>query len=288
MLKNFKREKLLIMSNIAVMTITFLVLGCFVLVIALSQTVIRNLEKQAQITVFFKDDFTENNILELKAEIEADERVAEVRYISKQDAYEIFSQLNQDEPLLLESADASILPASIEVRTKTLENLPTLTEELSKVDGVEEVKFFKDVVERFKEGSRIAYAVGIALVSIFMLISFAIIIITLRLTITSRGKELEILKLVGASNDYVKKPLIKQGVFFGLTSGLLASTILIITSLIVQLSGLYSSGFEFSFLPEILINVTVFTILLSFVLIASGITLGYLGSVAAIRRYLRY
>lgn len=288
MLKNLKRERLLVISNIAIMTITFLVLGAFIMVIALSQTAIRNLEKQAQITLFFKDDFPEANILNLQTEIEQDERVGEVNYISKEDAYAIFSELNQEEPLLLESVSASILPASLEVRTKTLDDLPIVAEELSKVDGVEEVKFFKDVIERFKSWSSVAYTIGLTLVGVFVLISFAVIMITLRLTITSRGTELEILKLVGASNEYVKKPLIKQGIFFGVTSGLISSALLILTSLIVQVTGIYTSGLEFSFLPDILINVTVFTILLSFVLIASGFTLGYFGSIAAIRKYLKY
>lgn len=288
MLKNLKREKLLVTSNIAVMTVTFLVLGVFIMIIALSQTAIRNLEKQAQITLFFKDDFPESNITDLQNKLNEDERVSSTTYISKEDAYAIFSELNKENPELLDSLSASILPASLEIRTKSLEDLPVMAEELNNIDGVEEVKFFKEVIERFRSWSSIAYTIGTALVSVFLLISFAVVMLTLRLTITSKGRELEILKLVGASDEYVKKPLIQQGIFFGVTSGLIASSLLIITSLIVQVTGVYSGSIEFSFAPDILINMTVFTILLSFVLIASGFTLGYFGSMIAIKKYLKY
>ncbi len=288
MFNNLKKEKLLIISNISVMTVTFLVLGLFISVVALSQTALRNLEKQAQVTLFFKDDFPEPNVLALKNTLEADDRVFSVKYVSKEDALALFTELNKDDPILLESISASILPASLEIRTKKLDELPVLAEELRLIDGVEEVKYFKDVIETFRFWSKIAYTIGFSMVAVLILISFAVVMITLRLTINSKGTELEILKLVGASNDYVKKPLIKQSVTFGIVSALIASAILMLISLILQLTGAFTGKIELGFLPDVLISMTIFTILLSFVLIASGFTLGYLGSITAIRKYLNY
>lgn len=288
MFNNLKKEKLLVISNISVMTLTFLILGLFVSIVALSQTALRNLEKQAQVTLFFKDDFPEPNILELKTKLETDERVSTVKYVSKEDAFALFTELNKDDPILLESISASILPASLEIRTRKLDELPILAEELSAIDGVEEVKYFKDVIEAFRFWSGIAYTVGFTMVAAFILISFAVVMITLRLTINSKGTELEILKLVGASNEYVKKPLIRQSVTFGIVSALIASAILFLISLILQLTGAFTGKIALGFLPDVLISTTVFTLLLSFVLLASGFTLGYFGSITAIRKYLNY
>lgn len=288
MINLIKRERLLAASNIAVMTITFLVFGAFISIVAFSQTALRTLEKQAQITLFFKDTFTEESILNLKKELETDERISEIQYISKTQAFEIFTEINKNDPLLLESISADILPASLEIRTKNIKDLSVFAQNLNSLEGVEEVKFFKDVVEQFKKWSNIAYSVGFALVIIFLVISFAVVIVTLRLTINSKGTELEILKLVGASDDYVKKPLIRLGVFFGVSSALIASIILLLAIVIVQVTGSFGGYIEFAFLPNFLINLNVFGVSLSFILILSGFLLGYLGSQAAIKKYLQY
>lgn len=284
----FQREKLLTVSNIAVMTITFLILGLFISIVAYSQTAIRNLEKQAQISVFFKDDFVESNILNLKATLEQDKRIDEVAYISKEDAYKIFTEINKDDPIVLESVSANILPASLEVKAKNIKDLSLLARELSQNDGVEEVKFFEDVINRFKFWRNIAYGVGASFAFISLLISFSIIIISLRITINSKGEELEILKLVGASDMFVKQPLIDMGIFFGTASALIASLILIIISLIFNIAGAGGRYIELGFLPNVLINITVFAFLLSAILIVVGTSLGYFGSKAAIKKYLKY
>lgn len=288
MKNNFKREKFLFFSNITAMSVTFLILGAFVTIIALTQTAIRNLEKQAQVTVFFKDEFPEENIQKLEIELLADPRVSETRYISKEEAFTIFSELNKEDPILLDSISASILPASLEIKTKSLDDLPNVANELSEVDGVEEVKYFKEVIEKFKSWSKIAYTVGVSLVGLFFVVSFSVIMITTRITINSKGKELEILKLVGASDNYVKKPIVQQSLFFGVISGLIASAALVLMSLALHFSGIFNGQIEFSAFPDLTLSLTVFVTLLSFLLIAIGFTLSYLGSLIAIKKYLEY
>ena len=108
-----KRERLLVITNVLVITLTFLIIGSFITIFALTQTVLRRLEDQAQITVFFKDDFPEKNILSMQNTLKKDERVLEVTYVSKEAAFKIFTDLNKNEPVLLESLTASILPASL-------------------------------------------------------------------------------------------------------------------------------------------------------------------------------
>jgi len=115
-LHSANKEKLFTVSNLVVMILTFLVLGLFVLLEVFSQTLLDKLEKEATVTVFFKDDFEERQILDLKAKLEMDERVFSIKYVSKDDAFAIFKELNKDEPLLLESVTASVLPASLEVK----------------------------------------------------------------------------------------------------------------------------------------------------------------------------
>ena len=127
LISNVKREKFMAISNVAVMTITFVLLGLFIIIVAVSQTSLRYLEQQAQITLFFKDDVPETKIFEIKTEIEKDSKVMSVNYISKDEAFRIFSEINKDEPILLESISPSLTNASPKaLRVETLVRLPAI------------------------------------------------------------------------------------------------------------------------------------------------------------------
>ncbi len=275
-------------SNILVMTVTFLLLGVFIYVISISQTALRYLEQQVQLSVFFKDDFKEDAILTLKAKLENDARISTVKYISKEDAFKIFSELNKDEPILLQSISPSVLPASLEIKAKNISDLNPISEELSKMDGVEEVRFFKDVVQKFKVWSSVVYIVGFVLVTLFFVISYSVILNTVRTTIHSKGVELEIMKLVGASDRYVKNPLIYQGTIFGLMSSTIAGLLLLIVGVYLNSANYFAGGLSFGFLPTLYINPLVFALILFLVLLLSGFVLGYFGSSKAVKKYLKY
>lgn len=283
-----QKEKLMSVSNFLLMGITFLLLGLFIDVVVISQTALRYLEDQAQITIFFKDDFGENKILPLKANIEKDTRVASVTYVSKEEALRIFKEINKNEPVLLESISASILPASLEVKAKNIGNLEKLTNDYKSIDGVEEVRFYKDVVSRFASTSRAVYIVGFVLVVSFFLISYSVIISTLRTSINARGKELEVMKLVGASDAYVRDPFMYEGVFFSMVSAAAASVVIILLGVGIDRWGIFSKGLSIGFIPGFFINPIIFDAVLAFILLLSGFLLGYFGSKAAIKKYLKY
>lgn len=285
---NFKREKLLMIANIAVMTVTFVILGIFITLIVLSRTGLRYLENQAQITVFFKDDFPETAMLTMQKELEADSRISTVRYVSKKEAFKIFSEMNKDQPVLLDSINESVLPASLEIRTKHLSDLAEFSNTLSARDGVEEVKFFKDVIERFKTWTTIIYSVGLFLTLLFIFISFSVIVVTLRLTIHSKGTELEVMKLVGATDKYIKSPLVYQGIFIGLVSSIISSLVIFVLFFALSLLKVFTADTALYVLPGMLLSPLLFAVLLSLITVFSGCLLGYLGSLVALRKYLKY
>lgn len=287
-LDNIKKEKFLSLSNVLVMVITFLILGLFIVIIALSQTALRYLEGQAQVTVFFKDDYTEQSILNLKTTYSDDKRIDQINYVSKGDAFKIFSEINKDEPVLLESISENILPASLEIRAKDIKNLAPLAEEFSSIDGVEDVRYFKDIIEKFKLWSRIIYIGGFILLGIFMFVSYSVILYTLKATINAKGIELSILKLVGAADNYVKNPFVYQGMAFGILAALIAGLLIIILSIISVTTGFLSSGILLGLIYGFSINPIVFAIVVCIILVLFGGLLGYLGSLAAVKKYLKY
>lgn len=287
-INNIKREKLMSITNIFIMTMTFVLLGIFITVITVSQTVLRNLERQAQVTIFFKDDFGEEKILGLEKSLGDDERILSVSYVSKEDAYSIFKEINKDDPVLLESVTSGILPASLEIRAKDIADLSKLAEEFNSLDGAEEVRFFDDVIGNFRKFSVLAYVFGFSLVFIFFVVSYAVVLSTLRTTINSKGVELEIMKLVGARDAYVRMPLIYQGMLYGVISSFIAGVLLVLTLIIFAKVNYIPAVLSFGFTNNFSISSTAFSFLLWFVLVVSGTLLGYLGSSLAVKRYLNY
>lgn len=287
-LDNIKKEKFLSLSNMFIMIVTFLILGMFITLIAMSQTAIRYLESQAQLTVFFKDDFSEVNILALRDKYINDTRIDTINYISKADAFKIFSEVNKDEPVLLESISENILPASLEIKTKNIKNLSPIYSEFSSIDGVDDIRFFKDVVDRFKFWSNVLYIGGFVLLAVFVFISYSIILYTLKATINAKGVELSVLKLVGASDAYVKNPFVYQGMLFGIISAGIAGLFILILAIIAFVTGFFRKSILLGLVYGISINPILFAVILCVLLMIFGGVLGYFGSASAVKKYLKY
>lgn len=270
------------------MTVTFFLLGIFLTVVVVSQTTLKTLEKQAQITVFFKDDFTQEQILALHVSLQSDKRIENIKYISKEDAFRVFTEMNKNEPMLLESISSNILPASLEIKAKNLGDLNTLSNELSQVAGVEEVKYFKEVIEKFRLISNVIYFVGLGIILLFTAISYAVIMATIRMTISAKKGEIEIQRLVGADFSYVRDPLIFQGTFFGLASSTLSGFVLFVFSCILFFGFKFTQDAPLFYFFGFGVNVLVYSIVLFIVLVLSGWGLGYFGSYISVKRYLRY
>ena len=271
-----------------IMIVTFFILGVFIYVIAITQNTIRELESQAQLTVFFKDEFFEQGIIDLQNKYSADPRIESVTYVSKEQAYQIFSEVNKDDPVLFESIDASILPASLEIRTKNIQDLSQINDEFLSIDGVEDIRFFKDIIEQFKYWSNVIYISGFIIIAVFLFITYSIILYTLKSTISTKGMELSILKLVGASNSYVKNPFLYQGVIFGFISSTISGLFLILLSIVLYFNGIFTQGIKFGFLYGLAVNPILFSFIILIFLNIFGVILGYFGSYYAIKKYLKY
>lgn len=104
-------------------------------------------ESRPQVTIYFQNETSEPSILKVKNELEKSGKVESVKYMSKNDAYALYKQLNKDNPLLLEMVTADILPASLEIFAKKPSYLPEIASYLNNVTGKDEVNFQKNVVD---------------------------------------------------------------------------------------------------------------------------------------------
>jgi len=277
-----RRHKWLTLTSLLVMTLTFFLTSLFVVAAVGSDKILRELEARPQITAYFQDDASEQEILAVKQELEATGLTLSVEYVSKEEALTIFMGLSQEDPALLEGISSNVLPASLEVKAKNLADLPKLAEALEQEPLLEDLQFYKDVVEKFRRLTETVRLVGLALVGTLSIISLLIILVTIGMAITSRGEEIEIMRLVGASNWQIRGPFLLQGALLGIISAVasVALLYLLLPFLIPYISGalvgipLPQTGP--AFLVGLLIGEAFF-----------GALIGSFGSWIAVRKYLR-
>jgi len=277
-----RRHKWLTVTSLLVMTLTFFLTSVFVIAAVGSDKILRQLERRPQITAYFKDDASEQEILAVKSDLEATGLTSSVEYVSKEEALEIFMGLSKEDPALLEGISSNVLPASLEVKAVNLADLPKLAEVLEQEPLLEDLQFYKDVVDKFRRLTEAARLLGFGLVGTLLLISLLIVLVTIGMAITTRGEEIETMRLVGASDWQIRGPFLLQGALLGVVSALIAVGL---ASLLLPLVG--------PFISEALTNIPLPTASPAFLAglllgeAAFGALIGSFGSWIAVRKYLR-
>jgi len=277
-----RRHKWLSFTSLLVMTLTFFLTSIFVAAAFGSSKILKELEARPQITAYFKDDASEQEILAVKAELEATGLTSSVTYVSKEEALTIFMGLSQEDPALLEGISSNVLPASLEVKAVNLSDLHKLAEILEPEPLLEDLQFYKDVVEKFRRLTDAARLLGFGLVGVLSLISILIVLVTIGMTIASRGEEIEIMRLVGASDWQIRGPFLMQGALLGIVSALISVTLtfLLLPILIPYISGALVGIHLPTVSPVFLVGLFVGEA-------GFGALVGSVGSWIAVRKYLR-
>ncbi len=265
-----------------IMFLTFFITNVFVLTAGGFQIVLRYFETRPQVTAFLKDEATLDQVDILKAKLAQTGKIKETKYISKEEALNIYREQNKNDPLLLEMVTAKILPASLEVSTNDLAQLNEVAQILRSEPMVEEVVFQEDVVKSLQQWTLNIRRVGIALIGTFGLVSLLVILVIVGMKITLRREEIEILQLLGASRWYIRTPFILEGIFYGIFGAFTAWGI-------AYLLLLYLTSFIVKFFQGIdLLPVSpLFMLAVLGMEIFLGIVIGSLGSLLAVRRYLK-
>jgi len=270
------------LAAILIMFLTFFITTVFILTAGGFQTILRYFETRPQVTAFLKDETTSAQIDTLKAKLAQTGKVRETKYISKEEALNIYREQNKNDPLLLEMVTANILPASLEVSTNDLSHLNEVAQILRAESTIEEVVFQEDVVNALQQWTLNIRRVGISLIGVFGLVSLLMILVIIGMKITLRKEEIDILQLLGASRWYIRAPFLLEGMFYGVVGAFMAWGV---TYLLL----LYLTSYIIGFFQGIdLLPVSPFFMLTVLgIEISSGIVIGSLGSLLAVKRYLK-
>jgi len=281
-LRNIRRSPYQAFAAVLIMMLTFLTISFFTFLLTGSSKIINFFESKPQVTAFFKNETKQKDINALEVKIKNTGKISSVEFVSKQEALKIYKQQNKDDPLLLDLVTADILPASLEISTFKISDLSGISEMLKESSIVSEVIFQKDIVSTLVSWTSAVRKIGSGLIIVLSLVSTFIMITIIGIRISQRKEDIEIMRLIGASNWYIRWPFLFEGMFYAAVGAAIGW-------MVASLALWYSAPFLSSFLRGIPI-LPVSPIFLLEVLLAElifAIILGFLSSFLAVLRYLR-
>ena len=259
--------------------------ACFILVGNFNHF-IKQVESQQGIQAFIKKDATEEEIEEVKNEINQIGEINTIEFVSKEQALQSLKErMFRDRADLLEGYDVSIFKPSYKITLTDITKTTEVKEKVSEIENVVKVTNSEEYIEKLikvARGIKIgSYIIIIALIAI----SVFIISNTIKLTVYARRKEISIMKYVGATNSFIRWPFVVEGIIIGLISGVISLGLV---------SGLYillSNNIAFvNFLSTLNLRLLEFNEMFNFIVIIYlilGVGIGITGSTLSMRKYLK-
>jgi cell division transport system permease protein len=280
-LLSFRRAPLLSALSVTTIAFSLFTVGLFALVAVNLRQALRGLEERVEIVAFILRGTPSETIAVASQDVAAFPEVQDVNYVSEEDA------LQRARTELVEFRDAyrdlqvNPLPASIEVRLKDgyrdATSVERVAQRLRGFGFVDDVRYGREWVQKLDYLRNITGLVGLVIGLAFAAVAVVIIGVTIRLTILQRAREISIMRLVGATNWFIRGPFLLEGALKGLLGGLLSLVLCYAGYLLFRdKSGGTFAGLVF-FRPEHMVLIVIF-----------GVLLGLAGSLVSVGRHLRH
>lgn len=272
-LRAFSRAPMLSLLSVTTIAFSLFAFGLFGLVYLNLRDALANVEERVEIRGFVAEGTLAEATSAAVGDIAAFPEVASVRYVSDVQALErARRELGEFEDVF----EAGILPASIEVRLREgfrdPEHVRSVARRLEFYDFIDDIRYGEEWVEKLYKIRNIATAVGLSLGVTFALVAVIIIGSTIRMAVLARSREIHIMRLVGATNGFIRAPFLVEGFLKGLLGGLLA---------------LVLTYFTFQFVGQYVVEATYFSTGLAILGVLGGALIGLLGSAVSVGRHLR-
>lgn len=278
------RNRTMAIASIGTIVLCLLILGMSYGIGTNIDYLIEQIETKFGITAYIEESLTDVEILSLKSQVEKMADVASVTYISKEEALKNFSEDNEDESLFAMFKDDNPLPASLEITTVDINDQAALIESLNSLEGIDETVYFQNETKTFinirNTVNYVCYAILICLVVVGLLLMSN----TIKLTVYIRKREINIMKYVGATDNFIQVPFLIEGILVGFIGALVSILTVTFTYDWIREKAANVSGVlgELSLLPTSSIMSSLIPMYL-----ALGIGIGLVGSMFAIHKHLK-
>lgn len=287
--QSFVRNGWLSVATISVMSLVLFMLGNLVFLGAFANTAIKAFQSKIDVSVYFNKDAEERAILDVKKDIEALPQVASASYLSKDDAYNDFREKHKNNAFIasaLEEIGTNPLEASLNIKAVDPSQYASISEFLLKKNYpiVDKVNYYEnqEVIDRLSAMISTVREAGAVMALVLAFVSFLVAFNTIRLAIYTVREEIGIMRLVGATQWFIRGPFLVSGLLYGLVSAVVSTLVffpltwLAAPQIIVLMP-------NFDIFHYFLSNLMQFFLIMA----GAGIMLGMLSSVIAMRRYLK-
>ena len=201
-------------AAIGITVACLLIMGTFTLVAVNANELLRDLEQENEILAYVDDSYTEEQAKALQSKLEAVPNVASAKFISKEEAMEAFAEQYPDEALF-QDLDPEIFRDRFAIKITDLEQIRQTKEAVESVTGIAKVNAYEEIAGGFITVRNVATVVCVALIAVLFVVSVFIISNTIKLTTFDRREEIAIMRMVGATNGFIRWPFVYEGFLFG-------------------------------------------------------------------------
>lgn len=211
------------LASVTSISAVLMILGVvLILILSINNAVLDTKLKFDEIEVFLEDDLSSEVLDSIEDSVKTNPGVISIMFRSKEQALEIMKADWADESYLLEGLEENPLPDSYIIKVNDIVLADKLVNNVKALDGIEEVKYYKDVIDKLLIFARYIQFAGIAIIGILIFVSIFIISNTIKVAVSSRRREINIMKYVGATNGYIRGPFIMEGVLFGILGAIIS------------------------------------------------------------------
>ncbi len=290
-LTGFTRNLSTTLGSIITIFLSLLIIGIFLVGGLIIDNTVKSVESKVSITAYISDDASQSDIDSVESAIRSMNGVQSVSFTTKEQALENFSKSMNSSDIVDQLDGMNPLPASIDVElsdpqmveqiASQIESNSTFAKICDEDDPSKSIKYGQSSVERLFDLTNYIRYIGIALIALLIFIALVFINNTIRLAILARRKEIAIMRLVGASNGFIRGPFLMEGAMHAVIGSVLA---IVVIELLRRLALPRVSG-TLAWLP---IDLPISSYLLIYVaLVVAGLIIAAIGSFFAMRRYLK-
>ena len=279
---SFKRNIWMTLASIFTVVLSLFILGFFSIVILNLNKMADTLESQVQISVYLKDDLSQEEIDETKETLSKIEGLQDIKFTTREEAMENFKERLGDQQFLLDALDdTNPLPDSFSLTVTSPQQVKTIADTVVALNSVESASYSQDIINHLFNLTHIIRLIGVALIILLTGAAIFIISNTIRLTVFARRKEIAIMKYVGATDWFIRWPFLLEGICLGFIGGGLATIFLyIVYNQVTQ--EIYEAMAFFPLIPQ-----HPFINYISLAILVAGIIIGALGSTISLKRFLK-
>ncbi|MFX4262595.1 permease-like cell division protein FtsX [Pelotomaculum propionicicum] len=217
------RNSWISVASIGVVAVSLLILGSSLLLVMNANNIAANLESSVEISVFFKDEITPDEVQDLENKLADKPEATQVVFVSKQQALEEMREnFGEQKDILDGLEEKNPLPDALRIKTATAEQVAPLAAELESYAQVDDVRYGQGVVEKMLALSKWVRTAGLITMVLLGVAAVFLIATTIRLSVYARRKEIGIMKFLGATNWFVQFPFVLEGMMLGLAGSLMA------------------------------------------------------------------